>query len=92
MSDLSERHAHEALYQTLDSPGWRLVLDHLVGEMRALARALIENPDLGEAQRRGYVYALNHLKRGVEATYSKAGRSLPEWLSKELYFYRDDNN
>lgn len=91
MSELSEQHRKEALYTTLDSSGWRLLLEHFVAEMRTLTAALVENPDLPEAQRRGYVYALTHLKAGIERAYTKAGREMPSWLEKEFYWYREED-
>lgn len=90
MSDLTDQHRKEALYQTLDSTGWRQLLEHFVAEMRALSAALIENPELPDAQRRGNVYALNHLKEGISRAYTKAGREMPSWLKKEFYWYRDE--
>ena len=90
MSDLSEQHRKEALYNTLDSPGWRLLLEHFVEEMRSITQALLENPDLPEAERRGRVYALNLVKEGIKRAYAKAGREIPSWLKKEFWFYRPD--
>jgi hypothetical protein len=51
---------------------------------------LLENADLTEGERRGYVYTRQALKRGLMAVYEKAGRSMPRDLQNELEGYKGE--
>lgn len=82
-------HTRERFIEQLDSPGWRSVVEEMIRQMRVWSRDLLENPDLDEAKRRGYVYARNAFKAGIVSLYDKAQRPLPNWLDQEFDYYRE---
>lgn len=79
-----DRRAQEELYYTIDSPGWLILIAEIAQRIRDMAGPLIEDPDLSEAERRGFVYAIRHLKAGVRSVYQKAGRTIPSQIQQEL--------
>ncbi len=83
MPDLSKQE-REDLFYTLDSAGWGVFLAEIAELIARMAGPLVDNPDLPEHERRGYVYAIRHIRAGVRRVYEKAERQIPPRVMKEL--------
>jgi hypothetical protein len=84
-----DRDHREALYSTLDSPGWMAVVAEIGARIRIMVRSLITDVDLPDHERRGYVAAIKALQAGVEGVYKNAGRETPPKIQQELSIYGD---
>ena len=87
-----DRRERELLLEELDSRGFRLFAEQVVRRVHAWMAELVENAELDEAKRKGYVNAIASLKEGMTGFYDQAGVSLPSWLDKELNYYRNHDD
>jgi len=83
------RDHREALYATLESPGWLAIVAEIGDRIRVMVRALVTDPDLPEHERRGNVLAIRALQAGVEGVYKNAAREMPLKIKQELSMYGD---
>lgn len=77
-------HEREDLYLTIDSAGWSIFIEEMTERVASMIGPLTGDPDLPEAERRGYVYAIRHIQGGVRAVYEKAGREIPPRVKQGL--------
>jgi len=47
-------------------------------------QSLLTDPELSDAMRKGYIYAMNSMKEAFLDTYRRHKITVPEWVEKEF--------
>lgn len=80
-----DRINRELLLDAIGSQGWRYAFVTIYAPiLRRWRMSLLNNPDLSEGQRKGYVYALAAFREGIYTAYKNASLEIPSWLMREL--------